>query len=76
MVSLVLNQEIGKNFYRYVNEHRVERFKELVGRKESSQKKLLSLALESGFNSKPAFNAVFKKLTGLTPSEFQRSQDK
>ncbi|MDO5665486.1 MAG: AraC family transcriptional regulator, partial [Bacteroidia bacterium] len=27
---------------------------------------------ESGFNTKSAFNRVFKKTTGMTPTEFKR----
>jgi len=33
---------------------------------------LAALGLEAGFKSKPAFNAVFKKLVGMTPSEHAR----
>ena len=35
---------------------------------------LLGIALESGFNSKSAFNRVFKKFTRTTPSKFRDSQ--
>ena len=33
---------------------------------------LLGIALDSGFNSKTAFNRVFKKIAGMTPSEFKK----
>jgi AraC-like DNA-binding protein len=35
--------------------------------------KIMTLALEAGFNSKPAFNLVFKRTTGRTPSQYRRS---
>lgn len=34
---------------------------------------LLGLAFECGFNSKSTFNAVFKEVTGLTPSMYAES---
>ncbi|WP_373518436.1 helix-turn-helix domain-containing protein [Pricia sp.] len=37
---------------------------------ENKKYTLLSLAFECGFNSKTAFNRSFKKLTGISPSEY------
>jgi len=34
---------------------------------------LLGIAFECGFNSKSAFNRMFKKSTGLTPSQFKEA---
>jgi len=34
--------------------------------------KLLRIAFEAGFNSKSVFNIAFKKIAGISPSEFRR----
>jgi AraC-like DNA-binding protein len=34
---------------------------------------ILQVAFDAGFNSKAAFNRAFKKQTGMTPSQFKRT---
>jgi TolB-like protein/AraC-like DNA-binding protein len=69
-LSQLLNEKIGKNFYDYVNDYRLRYFQELVKNPKNKQFTFLSLAYESGFNSKTTFNSFFKRSTGLTPSEY------
>ncbi|HEX2396142.1 MAG TPA: helix-turn-helix domain-containing protein [Bacteroidales bacterium] len=69
-LSQLLNENIGKNFYDYVNEYRLGYFCELTKDPKNKQFTFLSLAYESGFNSKSTFNSFFKKSTGLTPSDY------
>ncbi len=75
-LSYIINQRLGKNFYNFVNEYRVGEVLRLMDEGSYEDKKLLALAFDSGFNSKPAFNMVFKKQTGLTPSEYWRGRKK
>ncbi len=69
-LSQVINQQEGRNFYDFVNNYRVEEFKNLISDPKNQHLTLLSLAYECGFNSKSAFNRYFKKATGQTPSEY------
>ena len=69
-LSQVINQFQGKNFYDFVNEYRIEEFKTRALSTKNRHLSLLALALDSGFNSKSSFNSVFKKHTGMTPSQF------
>lgn len=71
-LSEVLNEYLGKSFYVFVNEYRVEYAKELLTKKEFENWSILAIAYECGFNSKTAFNIFFKKHTQLTPSEFKK----
>jgi AraC-like DNA-binding protein len=71
-LSEVLNEYLGKNFYVFVNEYRVEYAKQLLMKKEYSNWSIIAIAYECGFNSKTAFNIFFKKHTQQTPSEFRK----
>lgn len=72
-ISEVLNAHLGKSFYVFVNEYRIEYAKKLLMDKKYNNWSILAIAYECGFNSKAAFNSFFKKQTQLTPSEFKKS---
>jgi AraC-like DNA-binding protein len=40
----------------------------------ANQKTVLAVLYDVGFNSKSSFNTAFKKFTGMTPTEFKKSQ--
>lgn len=72
-LSKLLNIQLNKNFFEFVNEYRVNEFKRLVSNPINKHISLLGLAMDAGFNSKATFNRFFKNSTGLTPSEFRNS---
>jgi len=72
-LTQVINDRLGKNFYRYVNEYRVEEVKQKITLGEAERLSILGVALDSGFNSKSAFNEAFKSIMGSTPSEYRKS---
>lgn len=69
-LSATINQAFGKNFNEYINTYRIEEFIRLHSADEDRRYTLLSMALDSGFNSKATFNRAFKKIKGVTPKEF------
>ena len=71
-LSQVINKNIGRNFFDFVNQYRVEEVQSRIVNPEFRKFSILGIAFDCGFNSKSAFNRVFKKFTGLTPSEFRR----
>jgi AraC-like DNA-binding protein len=68
-VSQVLSTRLGRNFYTFVNEHRIEHVKTALA---STDRPVLDLAFEAGFQSKSTFNTAFRKATGMTPREFRQ----
>ncbi|MBK5194214.1 MAG: AraC family transcriptional regulator, partial [Flavobacteriaceae bacterium] len=72
-LSQVINENIGLNFFDFINRQRVEDVKSKISDPRYNNFSILGIAFESGFNSKSAFNRVFKNITGLTPSEYKKS---
>jgi AraC-like DNA-binding protein len=72
-LSQVINERFQKNFYDFINSYRIEEFKRLIASGKNKNKTFFALALDCGFNSKASFNNSFKKITGITPSEFVKS---
>jgi AraC-like DNA-binding protein len=73
-ISQAINEGMKKNFYDLVNGYRVEEAKRLLLEPKSRNYTILSVGFEAGFNSKTTFNTVFKKFTGLTPTEYRDKQ--
>ncbi|WBV60926.1 helix-turn-helix domain-containing protein [Chryseobacterium camelliae] len=74
-ISEMLNGYKHKPFYRYINEYRIEYFKNLVEKAIERKENInfLSFAYEAGFKSKSSFNRYFKEIIGKTPSEYYKS---
>jgi AraC-like DNA-binding protein len=75
-LSKIINSGFKKNFNDFINEYRVNTFKEKLASGLHKQLSLLGIAYDCGFNSKATFNRVFKKITQTSPSEFLNSQTK
>jgi len=72
-LSEVLNSQLEQSFYDFVNGYRVRYVQRRIEDDDTKNLTILSLALDAGFASKSTFNDVFKKHTGLTPSDYRRS---
>ena len=69
-LSQLLNDNLGKSFALFINEYRIEEAKKLL--QENNQFTLEAIGFEAGFSSKSTFYATFKKVVGITPSEFKK----
>lgn len=70
-LSIVINNKLNKNFYTFINEYRIKEAVSILNAPENAEASIIAIAFRSGFNSKSTFNSVFKKITGLTPSEYR-----
>jgi len=66
----VLNSNLGKNFFQFVNEYRIEAVKEELSNPQNPYS-IEAIGYECGFNSKSTFFSVFKNITGQTPMEYK-----
>jgi len=72
-ISQVLNDRMKMTFYDFINLHRIEESKSLFRNPATAGDKVVAIAMDAGFNSLSTFNAVFRKFTGMTPSEFRKN---
>jgi AraC-like DNA-binding protein len=71
-LSEILNTQLHQNFYEFVNQYRVEKAKTDLLDPSKESYKILAIAYDVGFSSKSSFNSIFKKHTGMTPSEYRQ----
>ncbi len=69
-LSQVIHQYYHQHFYEFLNRYRVAEAQRLL---RDTDLKIEAVAYDAGFNSLSTFNAVFKKLTGTTPSAYRKS---
>ena len=72
-LSQVLNESLGKSFFEYLGQLRIDEARILLADPALSHVKIEEIAERCGYLSKSAFNAAFKKYSGTTPGEFRKS---
>ncbi len=73
-LSQVINRHFEKNFFEFINSYRIEESKILLTKEENSKITMLEIMAQAGFNSKATFNTFFKKVVGMTPTQYRREQ--
>jgi AraC-like DNA-binding protein len=72
LLSQAINEGLGRNFFEFINTYRIDEAKRLLTNPADKKITVLEVLYQVGFNSKSSFNTVFKKQTGMTPSEFKK----
>ena len=75
-LSQFINEHYRQNFFDFINSFRIEEAKRILTESKDPKLTVLEVMYQSGFNSKSSFNTLFKKKTGVTPSEFRWGQHK
>ena len=70
-LSQYLNDNLGKSFSTFLNEHRVSAAEAMVH--THHQITLEAIGNECGFKSKSSFYTAFKKCKGVTPAQFKKT---
>lgn len=74
-LSWIINEKMNQSFSNLINRYRIEDVKKRLGDGAKNDATILQMALDSGFSTKTAFNRAFKKFTGLTPSQYRKSNN-
>ncbi|MEC9250318.1 MAG: helix-turn-helix transcriptional regulator [Pseudomonadota bacterium] len=67
--SRAINLHSGQSFSRYVNRFRIAEVDRLMADPDNHRRTVIELAYEAGFNSKSAFNRIYRDETGQTPTQ-------
>nr|WP_299486275.1 helix-turn-helix domain-containing protein [uncultured Allomuricauda sp.] len=70
-LSQLLNDNLNKSFPLFVNEYRIDKACKTLRLKNNLT--LEAIGYECGFNSKSTFFTTFKKIKGVTPSQYKSS---
>lgn len=71
--SKLFKQQTGKSFTDYLTDLRIEKSLEML---RATQRSIKEISLEIGYNDPNYYCKIFKKMTGVTPTEYRVSSEK
>ena len=74
--SQAVNRISGQSFTQYINQIRINVFKEKLTSPEHQHLTIDALAAESGFQSSSTLHRIFKQEEGMSPSAYRRKIEK
>lgn len=70
-LSQIIHERFGLGYNDFINQFRIKAAQQLLSDASAEKKNISEIMYQVGFYSKSVFNTAFKKLTGLTPSEYK-----
>ncbi|SDW17486.1 AraC family transcriptional regulator [Paenibacillus sp. CF384] len=70
-LSTYFKTKTGMNFIDYINNYRIDMAKSLL---KGADLRIQDVATQVGYQNINSFNRMFKKISGVTPSEFRKQQ--
>jgi len=70
-LSMVFSKQTGQPFVKYLTEYRINKAKELL---RCTSKKNNEIASEVGYQDSHYFSYIFKKITGMTPTQYREGK--
>lgn len=74
-VSVLINTHLNQNFFDYVNRYRIREAQLMLTQSDDKKLTVLEVLYKTGFNSKSSFNTLFKKYSGLTPTDYKNQHN-
>lgn len=75
-LSQVINERLQIGFFELIAQYRIKEAQSILSDPSRNYITIEEIAEEVGYNSKSAFNRIFKKLTGNTPSAYRDQHNK
>ena len=73
-ISQVINELLGKSFFEYLAELRISKSRSLLSDPKYQNITIDEISFLVGYNSRSAFNRVFKSITGTTPDKYRKEK--
>ena len=73
-LSVTIKNHFNTNFYEFINSYRIEEAKRIIEDPDQADRTMIDILGEAGFNSKATFNSFFKKIVGMTPTQYKASK--
>jgi len=74
VLSQLLNQYTNQTFNEYLNRLRVQDVQEKLTDSANDRFTIEAIGQEAGFRSRSAFYAAFRKVAGISPTDFRRKR--
>lgn len=70
-LSQVINRAYHRNLFEFIGFYRIEAAKQMMRSPEFYEQKIIDICFRVGFNTISAFNKAFKKIAGMTATQYR-----